>query len=397
MTLPQSFIDEMTRTLGPDEAQRLFDSLSTAQPTSVRRNPRKMNADAEQALQAMLEGSTEVEWCREGRRLCQRPSFTMDPLFHAGAYYVQEASSMYVAHLINTYVRERDVTALDLCAAPGGKSTVLLSRLSEGSQLIANEVMPKRAQVLRENLSKWGARNVWVTNNRVSDFSRMREVFDLIVCDVPCSGEGMFRKDETAVSEWSTDNVEMCVERQRDIVETIWPCLKPGGLMIYSTCTFNSHEDEENVEWIERTLGAQALPCPAEPDWGIVGNLLPGGTAPCAHFFPHHVVGEGFFCALLRKEGEDETPRVPLTDRMLRPLHILPLERFDEGSVATVDVDRPTALQFLHGEALRLPADTPRGIVTITYCHLPLGQAKNIGNRANNLYPKEWRIRKQVN
>lgn len=302
---------------------------------------------------------------------------------------------MFIAHLLREYLGDADVTALDLCAAPGGKSTLMQACLSAGSTLIANEIMPKRAWILRENISKWGGGNVVVTNNRPEDFRKLREVFDLILCDVPCSGEGMFRKDEGAIRDWSLQNVEMCAQRQRDIVETIWPCLHPGGLMIYSTCTYNTHEDEENVRWIRDELGADILPCCAHNDWNVVGNLI-ADDFDCCHFFPHRIQGEGFFCAILRKHGEPNN-RKSLTSKYLRllpdPLSLSPLGEL-EG--ASVDVDYPTALRYLRGEALTLPSDTPRGIVTITYHQLPLGQVKNIGSRANNLYPKEWRIRKQI-
>ena len=395
MILPQDFIRQMQDILGPDELQQLLTVIDRPSPTTIRINPAKADL-------AMLgyEQAEQVPWCAEGVYLSSRPTFTLDPLFHAGAYYVQEASSMFIAHLLREYVGSTDVSALDLCAAPGGKSTLLQSCLSAGSTLIANEIMPKRAWILRENISKWGGGNVLVTNNRPEDFRRMHNVFDLILCDVPCSGEGMFRKDEGAVRDWSLQNVEQCAERQRNIVATIWDCLRPGGLMIYSTCTYNTREDEENVRWIRDELGADILPCRAHPDWNVVGNLL-DDQFDCCHFFPHHIQGEGFFCAILRKHG-DADPSVrhaasPLTDKQLRQLRILtdPLD-VQQPSVASVDLDRETALRYLRGEALTLPPDTPRGIVTVTHQQLPLGPVKNIGSRANNLYPKEWRIRMQI-
>ena len=392
--LPQEFIIQMRNLIGEDELQQLLQALDGPSPTTIRINPAKADRDFLGCAEASA-----VPWCAEGVYLADRPSFTLDPLFHAGAYYVQEASSMFIAHLLRQYIGDTDVTALDLCAAPGGKSTLMQACLSAGSSLIANEIMPKRAWILRENISKWGGDNVLVTNNRPEDFRRMREVFDLILCDVPCSGEGMFRKDEGAIRDWSLQNVEMCAERQRDIVETIWPCLRPGGLMIYSTCTYNTHEDEENVRWISQELGADILPCNPLPEWNVVGNLVED-TFPCCHFFPHRIQGEGFFCAILRKHGEPRKHKVsPRGDlEGVKSLRILPDPLFSTPPKEGwgVSVDHSTALRYLHGEALVLPPDVPKGEVIITYRGLPLGLAKNVGNRANNLYPKEWRIRKQV-
>ena len=394
MILPQDFIRQMQDILGPDELQQLLAAIDRPSPTTIRINPAK--ADLAMLGYAQAE---QVPWCAEGVYLSSRPTFTLDPLFHAGAYYVQEASSMFIAHLLREYVGSTDVSALDLCAAPGGKSTLLQSCLSAGSTLIANEIMPKRAWILRENISKWGGGNVLVTNNRPEDFRRMHNVFDLILCDVPCSGEGMFRKDEGAVRDWSLQNVEQCAERQRNIVATIWDCLRPGGLMIYSTCTYNTHEDEENVRWIRDELGADVLPCLAKPEWNVVGNLL-SDDFDCCHFFPHRIQGEGFFCAILRKHGAESdrsSSLRPITAKQLQTLRILPnpLEEY-LSSVATVEVDQSAALRYLRGEALVLGSDVPKGVVTIAYQGLALGPVKNIGSRANNLYPKEWRIRKQI-
>ena len=392
MLLPQDFILQMRELLGEDELHKLLEAIKGPSPTTIRINPAKADRDFLGCADAPA-----VPWCSEGVYLPDRPSFTLDPLFHAGAYYVQEASSMFVAHLLRQYVGDDDVTALDLCAAPGGKSTLMQSCLSAGSFLVANEIIPKRAWILRENISKWGGDNVVVTNNRPEDFRKMREMFDLILCDVPCSGEGMFRKDEGAIRDWSLQNVEMCAERQRDIVETIWPCLRPGGLMIYSTCTYNTREDEENVRWISQELGADILPCNPLPEWNVVGNLL-DDDFPCCHFFPHRIQGEGFFCAILRKHGSHDSV-IPLSHNsaITKQLRLLPDPLVaPQPLVATVEVDHDTALRYLRGEALTLPADTPRGYVTIIHHQLPLGPAKNVGNRANNLYPKEWRIRKTI-
>ncbi len=398
MILPDDFVNEMDGMLGHEESAALAAALDTPATTSVRLNTKSLTDEALTELRHIfnLREDARIPWCGAGFHLDERPVFTMDPLFHAGAYYVQEASSMFIAHLINIYIGERDVNALDLCAAPGGKSTLLLSLLSDKSTLVANEIVPKRANVLKENLSKWGGQNVVVTNNSPANFKDMEEVFDLILCDAPCSGEGMFRKDETAVGEWSLRNVEMCQRRQRDIVTDVWRCLKPGGLLIYSTCTFNTHENEENVKWISENLGSSILSCHKRDGWGISGNLLPHESFDCCRFLPHKTRGEGFFCAIMQKDGEPDSSHTRINSKMTRRLKTLPLVSRTQDSVGQVEIDKPTALQYLRGEAIRLDNTAPRGIVTVTYKRMPLGQVKNIGSRANNLYPKEWRIRRQL-
>lgn len=390
MTLPQDFIEQMTGLLGVDEFREFEQSLSSPCPTSIRMN------DDEECVDE-VEGC--VPWCKNGRYLKQRPLFTMDPLLHAGAYYVQEASSMFVAHLINIYI-DKAGTALDLCAAPGGKTTLLLSALPEGSLLVANEVNHKRSNILAENVSKWQRSrdaNCIVTNNEAKDFRKLGdEVFDLILCDVPCSGEGMFRKDERAIEEWSLQNVDMCWRRQRDIVSNIWDSLKEEGIMIYSTCTYNTKEDEENVLWIRDELGAEILDCHILPEWNITGCLLKGEGFPCCHFMPHKVKGEGFFCALLRKTSESgiekNANQKKLVADIQKKLHVIPLDKICSDA-PHVELQYDDAIRYLQGEALCLAPDTPKGLVVLTYLSHPLGMAKNIGTRANNLYPKEWRIR----
>ena len=278
--------------------------------------------------------------------------------------------------------------ALDLCAAPGGKSTALRSVLPDDCVLISNEPMGNRAQILLENVTKWGGPNHIVTNNYPRDFRKAKLKFDLILCDVPCSGEGMFRKDPNAISEWSAQNVEKCWQLQREIVADAWECLNPGGLLIYSTCTYNTKENEENIRWILDTYDAQVLDIPVDPSWNITGSLLQGFNEPVYRFIPGITRGEGLFVCALRKAGSLE-PK-PFNAKKLA-LKVLDAE-FEKSDVC-VDVDYATALKYLRGEALVLPPDTPRGIVTITYQGQPLGPAKNIGNRANNLYPKAWRIK----
>ena len=256
-----------------------------------------------------------VPWSEQGYYLDGRPTFTFDPLFHAGCYYVQEASSMFVEQALRQYVTEPSVM-LDLCAAPGGKSTLCRSVLPEGSLLVANEVMRNRSQVLAENLVKWGHPEVIVTNNDPADFTSLENTFDVMLTDVPCSGEGMFRKDPVAVSEWSLENVDTCWQRQRRILRDIWPCLKPGGLLIYSTCTYNREENEDNVAWIAETLGAEVLPLEVPEEWHITGNLT-GNAFPVYRFLPHRMQGEGLFLAVLNCADSTERPLRPRFRKLL--------------------------------------------------------------------------------
>ncbi len=456
MNLPQSFV-ERTRQLLGDEQYPLFEqALGTEVPVSIRPNRMKCNLPV---------AGEPVPWAPSGIYLEKRPTFTFDPLFHAGCYYVQEASSMFVERVLREYVQE-PVVMLDLCAAPGGKSTLCRSVLPEGSLLVANEVMRNRSQILAENLMKWGHPEVVVTNNDPADFTDLTHLFDVILTDVPCSGEGMFRKDQVAVDEWSLENVDICWQRQRRILSDIWPALKPSGLLIYSTCTFNREEDEDNVAWIARELGADVLEVPVEEAWGITGNLI-GDSFPVYRFLPHKVKGEGFFLAVLRKHaGEVETvepraekkkkaskdvkgkaPQLPvpkeakdwlqipgdyqltingtnvqafpkshetvytllqqyvkvihagitlgeMKGKDLIPHHSLAMSTaLADGAFPKAEVTYEQAIAYLRKESLVLDAGIPRGYVLLTYQNIPLGFMKNIGNRANNLYPQEWRIR----
>ena len=394
MQLPEDFIRETRLVMGEQRFNRFMEAFDEDAPTSIRINPLKVgNEEFEQ-----------VPWCPEGYYLEGRPQFTFDPLFHAGCYYVQEAASMFITHILRHVTKEPSLCyTLDLCAAPGGKSTALRTVLPEGSTLVSNEPIPTRAQILLENITKWGWPDCIVTNNYPRDFRKAKARFDLILCDVPCSGEGMFRKDPNSISEWSLQNVEKCWRLQREIVADAWECLNPGGILIYSTCTFNIKENEENVRWIMDTYDAEALTIPTEPSWNITGSLLPGFDAPVYRFIPGITRSEGLFMAVLRKRGgKDVTSSPPesvearrgLNKRQIIPSFRPPLTPPNlGGECARIDLSYQDALKYLRGEALVLPTDTPRGIVTVTYKGFPLGPVKNIGNRANNLYPKSWRIK----
>ena len=378
MALPQVFTDYTRKLFGEDMFARFLSSFSVPSPVSIRLNPFKIK-NCRQPKSTILDP---VPWCDLGYYLNQRPDFTFDPLLHAGCYYVQEASSMFVTQAIKQYVRG-DVTMLDLCAAPGGKSTCVRSFLTPDSVLVCNEPIRNRYNVLAENVSKFGMHNTIVVSKYPKDFKKSEfSDFDVILADVPCSGEGMFRKDEDCIKQWSPQTVERCCRLQREIISDIWDCLTPGGLLIYSTCTFNTKENEENVRWICSELGANVLPLETCPEWNIVGSLLKDYDEPVYRFIPGTVRGEGLFLAVLQKDGQKvkRTVRKQVNDTEIQNYPIC-------------SVDYRTAINYLRREAIHLPDDAPRGLVQIAYKDFVLGQAKNIGSRANNLYPKEWAIR----
>ena len=432
MQLPEDFIRETRLLMGEDRFNRFLGAFDEEAPVSIRINPRYSRSEecgvwsekcseAESAPEGnltphstLLTPQIKVPWCPEGFYLSGRPQFTFDPLFHAGCYYVQEAASMFVTHILRAvanscvpsvasgiaesslFTLHSSLNVLDLCAAPGGKSTAMRTVLPEGSILVSNEPNPTRAQILLENITKWGWPDCIVTNNYPRDFRKAKAKFDLILCDVPCSGEGMFRKDPQAISEWSLQSVEKCWRLQREIVADAWECLNPGGLLIYSTCTFNIKEDEENVRWILDNYDAAPLTIPTLPEWNITGSLLPGFDAPVYRFIPGITRSEGLFVCVLRKFGGTEVRRyggARYDYRQMKGLSILVPPLHHTPVPPTIDLPYSDALKYLRGEALVLPPGTPQGIVTVTYKGVPLGPVKNIGSRANNLYPKPWRIK----
>ena len=381
--------------MGEERFERYLQSFEEEPPVSIRMNPEKM-ADG----RWQIEEATPVPWCRGGYYLKQRPSFTMDPLLHAGYYYVQEAASMFLDEVLrqmhNAFVNHdpsaiRPLTSLDLCAAPGGKSTLLRSALSKDCVLYSNEPIRNRANILLENVTKWGYENHLVTNNYPKDYRKSKLMFDLILCDVPCSGEGMFRKDEATIREWSEQNVEKCWQLQRDIVDDAWHCLNSGGLLIYSTCTFNTKENEENIRYfLQHYDDMEVVPIDIRPEWNITGSLLAGFHEAVYRFIPGITRSEGLFMCVMRKS----LPPVPSQKRgRQEALNILTSNIRRQTSDIKVDLDYKSAISYLRGEALVLPEETPRGEVTVCFQGHPLGPVKNIGSRANNLYPKEWRIR----
>lgn len=415
--LNPDFISYTRKIFGEERWKRYEDAFSEDVPVSVRLNPWKTEG-------IDLPLAERVPWCEGGYYLSERPDFTLDPLLHAGCYYVQEASSMFLDEVLRQLFSNSDAntsgllnketgTFLDLCAAPGGKSTLVRAALGEGWQLFSNEPDRRRSNILMENIQKQGHPKVIVTNNYAKDYRKAKLTFDAILCDVPCSGEGMFRKDEDTIGEWSLQNVMKCAQLQRSIIEDIWQCLKPGGILIYSTCTFNLNEDEENVRWITENLGAELIPINIKEEWNITGSLLEDWQQPVYRFIPGTSRGEGLFMAVLKKTSDDVlsgkvnmgalhilsdgNPQPTIKGKNVIPAHAESLlYDIDKNKYPLVELDVNDARRYLHHEALVLPPDTPRGIIIVTYKNHPLGFMKNIGNRANNLYPQEWKIRKDV-
>ena len=413
MQLPQDFTTYTSALFGKQRWQRFMQSFDENVPVSIRLNPFKHKGEM------LFNNAQPIAWCKNGYWLQQRPHFTLDPLFHAGVYYVQEAGSLFLDTVLREHISS-PVCALDLCAAPGGKSTLMRAALPSGSVLVANEPDRRRANILLENMLKQGHPDVLVTHNLPHELAKTNLVFDVILTDVPCSGEGLFRREPEAIQEWSVQNVHYCQERQRKILRDIWPCLRAGGLLIYSTCTLNTHENEENVRFIIEELGAEILPVSTQPDWQITGSLLSGFNKPVYRFIPGITQSEGLFMAVLRKTSTGpERATLPSSLREQakknRILHVLadgiarPKQKGKEFmpsieqalSVAPAKVHFPKvelpleqAQRYLHRESLILPPDIPRGFVLVTYQGYALGFMKNLGDRANNLYLKNWAIKK---
>jgi tRNA and rRNA cytosine-C5-methylase len=425
MELPSGFIEMMRRLIG-DDADAFFLAMEKAPVVSVRLNGRKPS-DA-------FDGCRAVKWCRQGRYLESRPIFTLDPLLHAGAYYVQDASSMIhyetvkrilasLAGNVEENAYDMPLSVLDLCAAPGGKTTAMIDALPDGSRIVANEYVGKRAAILKENLTKWGYPNIAVTNRDSSWFAAGGDSFDVVAVDAPCSGEGMMRKDPDAVAQWSPQLIAQCATLQREILGNAVKALKPGGFLIYSTCTFNTEENERNAEFIKDELGLESFDPGFPKEWDIPGGI--GTSLPVYRFMPHKTEGEGLFLAVFRKPGEFEPSNLSRTvapyptfqrretavskkggrkEKGVKPVvgkketqDIPEMEEilsvaFDRSRYPLAELTKEQAVAYLRRESVVLSADVPKGIAIVTYKGLPLGPVKNIGTRANNLYPKTWRI-----
>ncbi|MEP6737592.1 MAG: rRNA methyltransferase [Chryseolinea sp.] len=445
VNFPQDFKNRMLSQLGTSWI--LFESShKLPAPVSIRINPCKSD----------FANPMPVPWTKYGFYLEQRPAFTLDPEFHAGKYYVQEASSMFLEQAFKQVATGlNSIRVLDLCAAPGGKSTHLLSLMDENSLLVTNEVIRARANILSENIQKWGYDNVIVTNNDPHDFSRLESFFDIVVVDAPCSGEGLFRKDPEATSSWSLENVAHCSKRQKRILEDVWPAVKEGGYLIYSTCTYSQAEDEENMTWLANKNDVEFITLELPAEWNI--ETIVQGNVIGYHLYPHKVNGEGFFLSAVRKMsgtptrvgGKSGTLTQPpkahaaqLQSWLLQPeskalfqhndeIHFFPRQLLSDLELLSkriyihhagvgmatakhdklipshgaalslslrkenfqiIDLTLAQALQFLRKETLNLGL-SGKGYALVEYNGMPLGWINILSNRVNNLYPSEWRIR----
>lgn len=449
MELPHLFIERLNTQFGSQEAKQFIDALSNEPKSAIRINPKKWKNSLDTAYQ--------VPWCDSGFFLAQRPNYTLEPLFHAGCYYPQDASSMFLNEaLTQIYGEERDLTILDLCAAPGGKSTLIASWLDGKGFLVANEVIKHRAQILRENLLKWGYPNVAVTNNDPAHYAKLGGTFDCIVIDAPCSGEGLFRKDNEAVNEWSSDNLALCASRQKRILMDALEALNEDGIIIYSTCTFNPEENEKNIEWLATQSDIEVINLEIDSTWGVTEVAMQNGKG--YGFYPHKVEGEGFFLAAFRKKGEERAKsssrtfkkakskeNIILPKNIIKDLTSYTLKHINELIFAfpesytslietlqknlylihlgicigedspkgvlpnhalalstqlgthypTIELDKTQALLYLRGESsFQLQGENGWNIVT--YEQTALGFVKVMQNRFNNYYPKEYRIRMSI-
>ncbi len=444
--LPAKFIERIKNQY-PYTGEQLLRALQTPPPVSIRLNPEKSYQ--------ITHNYPQVAWSKNGIYLPERPVFTLDPLFHAGVYYPQEAASMvieYIAnHLQTNYSFNPDIL-LDAAAAPGGK-TLILSGAFPDALLIANEYIAKRAVILTENIARWGTENVVVTNNDTAHFAAFQQQFDLILLDAPCSGEGMFRKDENARTEWSESNLNVCVARQAEIINNLLPILNPGGFLIYSTCTFNPNENELLVEQKLLPDGFSFIPLDELLKFGV--EKAKNGLG--YYFFPGKTQSEGLFVSVWQKDtaaGEKRKtshishkkqpktaiPPPPVTipgnkklttlqnhffavpemyfPAMLNRLNVkyagVKLGYWNKNKwkpatesvltphyakqFPTIDLTGKQAMQYLKGETTFLHETSfKKGFYTVTFRDIPLGLIHHLGNRLNNLYPKPWRIKMNIN
>ncbi len=450
--LPIELLHSLQRIKGFDEAAFMAAHVQGNQITSIRLNPAK---PSDSVISTLLLAE-KIPWCTNGYYLQERPSFTLDPHFHAGAYYVQEASSMFLETVMKqTIDLNTSLKVLDLCAAPGGKSTLIQSLISNDSFLVSNEVIKTRVNILAENITKWGASNVVVTNNDPKDFQRLSNYFDVIVVDAPCSGSGLFRKDNDAISEWSMDNVALCSQRQQRILADVVPSLKSGGVLIYSTCSYSEVENEDIATWLTKENTFESCRIDFQQNWGIVEtdkNDIFG-----YRFYPDKIKGEGFFIAAFRKNEDGIAQKLkqkPINQKSivsksqfeyvskwinpnvdidffnwknevialpnillqemanlqsalyikkigvnigsairneLIPSHELAVCTILSPDVESIHLNLEDALQFLRHQNFELK-DTSPGWKLVMYNELPLGFIKSMSNRFNNYYPREWRI-----
>lgn len=465
--LPSELLSSLEGVKGFDAAAFERVHASGEQVTSIRLNPAKLPAMVAADGRGSAPGFDwpgsvapgRVPWSGLGYYLGERPSFTFDPLFHAGTYYVQEASGMFLEQVLQqTTDLDRPLRVLDLCAAPGGKSTLIQSVLSDKSLLVSNEVIRSRVSILEENMVKWGGDNVIITNNDPRDFQRMENYFDVIMVDAPCSGSGLFRREPEAVGEWSIENVQICQQRQQRILAHCWPALKQGGILIYSTCSYSKQENEDILDWMTEQLQATSCRLRTDEEWNIVETIGEKGGYGY-RFYPDKLKGEGFFIACVRKEegGAFSYPKSkkPAPERLTRaeegqirgwirpearvtffrhngqayalpehlmedliyiqascylkkagilagtpaarefiPEHDLAMSCLISKDVPVAGLSREQAIQYLRKEEIRIEADR-KGWSLVQYEGQNLGWIKVLSNRINNYYPKELRILKR--
>ncbi len=450
MQIPAILLDALQNARGFDKNAFERIHASGEQVTSVRLNPLKPQ---EEITDQPIHQLTKIPWTAYGFYLEERPSFTFDPLFHAGTYYVQEASSMFLEQALKQTVDlSKPLKVLDLCAAPGGKSTHIQSLISKESLLVSNEVIRSRANVLKDNIIKWGCENVVVTNNDPRDFAKTEGYFDVIVVDAPCSGSGLFRRDPDTIAEWSENNVQLCSQRQQRILADVWPALKKNGILIYSTCSYSKEEDEDIIQWLLQELPAALCPLSFEPSGGIVAS---GGGY---RFWPDKVMGEGFFIACFqKKEGGEELSfkirnrpeqlnkkEMEIVEKWIKkegkvfikhlntvyawpellenefsflleklrvvysgilvgelvrdklvPEHALAMSNSVADSIENIELTKQEAIKYLQRKDLQLHTAI-KGWQLASYSGHPLGWLNVLANRVNNYYPKELRILKDI-
>lgn len=447
--LPSALIDSLKSQPGFELAS-FTEIHDRADPlTSIRINAEKGLRTFEQQLP--------VQWCKQGIYLAERPLFTADPLFHAGCYYVQEASSMFLEKaLLHSIDLDQPLKVLDLCAAPGGKSTLINSLITNDSLLVSNEIIKSRVPVLCDNLTKWGKHNTYVSSNDPKDFGRLEAYFDVLVVDAPCSGSGMFRKDPDAIKEWSEENVNLCSQRQQRILADVYPALKKDGILIYSTCSYSQAENEAIADWLTEEFNLESIQIPIGEEWGIVETQSPKCHNWGYRFYPNRLKGEGFFLSCFRKKEGDLNPNLKI--RKQEPVkipanHILEINEwlspkseveiisFQDGYLAIPKgqqndlailqerlylkksgtrlgkfagkdfiPDHELALSLLAAKRIqRIELNREQAIsylkkqdiqlksdlsgwALICFENQGLGWAKVLPNRINNYYPKEWRI-----
>lgn len=358
--LPSAFVEQM-KALLPIDFESFGAALKSAPPVSIRLNRSKISPEGLSHLPL----EEKVSWHPDAYYLSERPNFTLDPLFHAGAYYVQEASSMFLHEVLDQSTgRQRPLKILDLCAAPGGKTTLISSWMPKGSILVANEVIRSRVSVLKQNLVRWGHPGVFTCSYDPEAFLPLAGWFDLVVVDAPCSGEGLFRKNESSHLEWSPENVELCAARQRRILNVAQKLVAFRGTLIYSTCTYNRRENDFNSRWLadEKDMLPLQIACP--PEWGIAGR------DPGCQMYPHKVKGEGFYIAAFRQTGDGKTSEKKIRD--FRKLSRLNKKEIQVISEWITEPERYLFLKNTEGQLLHAPAGSERDLLALDYL-LPQG------------------------